>query len=187
MGNEVRDKDGKLNIQFIKGAKFTPWPLNPLLLVIHWAATTGIGCLRTFLNPEAKGSSHYIVYENGQIIQIVDERFIAWHAGESKYKNYLTKSHNMTEWNSLNPCSIGIECAGPPSIIGLQGWPDVEIQALIELCKDIKSRYPSIKITDHSTIIVPRGMKVDVKLGTGNKIDVFPWKRLIEESGIEEA
>lgn len=182
-----------LKIKFVKGAKFTAWQNNPLLLVIHWAATTYQGTIWTFQNKKATGSSHYIVGAKGQLCQMVKEKYISWHAGNSqlywpeKKAYYPTTSQNNVEWQSLNPCSIGIECAGPPSILRLPGWPEPEIKALIELCKDIKNRYPNIKLTDHSTIIIPKGWKVDVKAGTGIAIDIFPWKRLLNETDIPEA
>jgi len=124
---------------------------------------------------------------------MVDEKYIAWHAGYSSLKNYPT-SLNGKNWESLNVCSIGIELAGPPSAINRiaenrgwdmrwDGWPELEIQALIKLCKDIKKRWPDIKLTDHSTIAPKR--KGDVKKGEG--IDLFPWKRLLMQTGILEA
>lgn len=181
-------------IDYIEARNQTRWKKDNLLLVIHWAACTGAQCIYWFRCPGNKGSSaHYVIDRNGKITQMVDEKYIAWHAGFSSLKNYPTKIHNQ-EWKSVNVCSIGIELAGPPSSINKiaekegwtmrwDGWPESEIQALIDLCKEIKTRWPKIKITDHSTI--SPGRKSDVKKGKG--IDIFPWKRLLSESGIEEA
>lgn len=176
-----------MEIQFVKGAKFTPWPLNPHLLVIHWAGTSGQGCVDTFRNSLATGSAHYIVFETGKIVQMVEEKFIAWHCGISSYKDYQEKDRRCIGWGSLNPIAIGIECAGPPSVFNWCGWPPVEIDALIELCKDIKTRYPQIKITDHWAI-VEHGRSYsrdDVRGGRG--VNIFPWGYLLEQTGIEEA
>lgn len=179
---------------FKKSKNYTRIKTEKLLIVIHWACCTGAQCVNWFLNPGCKVSSHYVLDRFGNVTQMVDEKYIAWHAGYSHFKNYPTKL-GKTDWKSLNPCSIGIEQAGPPSHINKlikkynwdipewQGWPENQIQGLIRLCRDIKMRWPEIKLTDHSTIAP--GRKSDVLGKSG--IDLFPWERLLEETGIEEA
>jgi N-acetyl-anhydromuramyl-L-alanine amidase AmpD len=117
---------------------------------------------------------------------MVEEKYIAG--------DYPTKLKGV-DWKSVNVCSIGIELSGPPTSINkiikknnwnLQlwtGWPEKEIQALINLCINIEERWPGIRLTDHSTIAP--GRKSDVKKKGG--IDRFPWDRLLSETGIEEA
>jgi len=81
------------------------------LLVLHWAGTTGQGCVNTFLSIHAKGSANYVVFETGRIVQMVKEEFIAWHAGKSRLEGYPTK--DFQGWSGFSqPCSIGIELAG---------------------------------------------------------------------------
>ena len=55
--------------------------------------------LKDFLNPKHKVSCHYLIDRKGQILKMVDDNKIAWHAGKSKWKNYI----------NLNKYSIGIE------------------------------------------------------------------------------
>lgn len=180
-----------MNILKVKCKNFTKIKTNKLLIVIHWAACTGRQAVYWFTCPGNKVSSaHYVIDKKGNVTQLVDEKYIAWHAGYSSLKDYPTILNNRN-WMSLNVCSIGIEIAGPPMSINKQekiinkwtGWPEQEIQALIQLCKEIKIRWPNIKLTDHSTI--SPGRKTDVKKGKG--IDKFPWERLLNETEIKEA
>ena len=52
---------------------------------------------------QSEVSSHYFVKNNGKIISIVPDLYIAWHAGVSCWKNK----------SSLNKNSIGIEISNP--------------------------------------------------------------------------
>jgi N-acetyl-anhydromuramyl-L-alanine amidase AmpD len=168
------------------GDHYTLKPLvrQYLLIVIHWAACSFRQCVTWFRAPRnIVSSSHYVVSENAPdlIIQMVKEEDIAWHAGVSKWKDYPTYG----QWDSLNPCSIGIELGGPPSTLGQKEWPEHQIIRCASLCKDIARRHPEIKLVDHSRICP--GKKIDVIAGTGYPEDVFPWKELLEMSGVEEA
>lgn len=166
--------------QFGPGKKWHPERRFDLI-VIHWVAGSFNSCIRWFQAlGNNRSSAHYVISELGKIVQMVDEGDVAWHAGRSKWKDLPTYGI----WDSLNPCSIGIELAGPPSSIGLRGWNDEQIEALVVLCKDIHRRYPDIALIDHSRIC---STKIDVIKGTGYKEDVFPWQRLLDESGVREA
>ena len=52
---------------------------------------------------QSEVSSHYLIKINGEIIKMVPDLYIAWHAGKSSWKNY----------KSLNQNSIGIEIINP--------------------------------------------------------------------------
>jgi N-acetyl-anhydromuramyl-L-alanine amidase AmpD len=152
-----------------------------LLLVVHWVAGSFNSCLRWFQAPNNnRSSAHYVISERGKVVQMVSEEDVAWHAGISRWKNYPTYG----EWNSLNPCSIGIELAGPPSMLGLNGWQDEQIAALVELCKILHTKYSEMKLIDHSRIC---STKIDVIKGTGYVEDIFPWKELLDKCKMEEA
>lgn len=153
------------------------------LLVIHWIAGRARDCVNFFQSAYAGRSAHYVIGCDGAIVQMVAEQDIAWHAGISRYKDFPTKDPVFGEWDSLNPCSIGIELEGPPSCVNLDEWPDKELISLIELCKDIASRNPGIKLIDHSSISPG---KIDVKKA-GHPQDVFPWSMLLQQTGIPEA
>lgn len=163
------------------------------LIVIHWTACTFDETLRWFQSPNNKESSAHYVISNlspNLIIQMVSETDIAWHAGYSAYKDYDT----FDNWKSLNPCSIGIELVGPPSITGGNEWPNTQIAMCAKLCREIAERHPGIKLIDHSRICDRARelgwtdmVKIDVLKGTGKLQDKFPWQNLIELSGLEEA
>lgn len=185
-----------MDIKFLKSKNVTKIKTKKQLIVVHWAACTGPQCVNWFLSPGCHTSAHYVIDRHGNITQLVDEKYIAWHAGYSSlgdYPNDLKRSKKP--WNSINVCSVGIELSGPPTainkIIKKRGWnlklwtdwPEDEINALIGLCIDIAGRWPGIRLTDHSTIAP--GRKSDVKKGRG--IDLFPWERLISETEIIEA
>ena len=59
--------------------------------------------LQRLLNKNSKVSCHYFIKKNGTIINMVPDKFIAWHAGVSCWKKH----------NNLNDKSIGIEIQNP--------------------------------------------------------------------------
>ena len=52
---------------------------------------------------QSKVSCHYLIKKNGNIVVMVPELYIAWHAGKSSWKSF----------KSLNKHSIGIEISNP--------------------------------------------------------------------------
>jgi N-acetylmuramoyl-L-alanine amidase len=109
---------------------------------------------------EHRVSAHYVLAEDGKVHRLVAEDRVAWHAGRSHWRGR----------DALNGTSIGIE------IVNLHGdrhdYPEAQIAALIELCRDIIGRHPAIvprNVVGHSDIAPKR--KVDPGLR-------FPWARL---------
>jgi N-acetylmuramoyl-L-alanine amidase len=105
-------------------------------------------------------SSHYVLAEDGTVYRLVPEDRVAWHAGRSYWRGH----------EALNGTSIGIE------IVNLHGdrhdYPNGQIAALIELCRDIIGRHPAIEprnVVGHSDIAPKR--KDDPGLR-------FPWVTL---------
>ena len=69
-------------------------------IVIHYTGMKSeSAAIRKLCNLKSKVSSHYYIKYNGNILQLVPDLYIAWHAGKSVWKNY----------KSLNKYSIGIE------------------------------------------------------------------------------
>ena len=97
----------------------------------------------------------------GELIQIVPELYIAWHAGKSKWKND----------NLLNKNSIGIEISNPGHEYGYRKFNYKQIKSLIKISKFIIKKYKINKknILGHSDIAPLR------KIDPGEK---FPWKLL---------
>lgn len=137
------------------------------ILLLHYTGMPDAdGALARLCDPEAKVSSHYLVRENGEIIQMVPEDRRAWHAGVSSWKGAT----------DINSRSIGIEIANPGHDGGCPDYPDAQIDAVIALCRDIMSRCP----------IPPEGVLAHSDVAPTRKQDpgeYFPWARL-HENGV---
>ena len=110
---------------------------------------------------KSKVSCHYFLNRKGQIIKMVDENKIAWHAGKSKWKNF----------ENLNKYSIGIELVNKGHKFGYQNFTRIQIKNLIKLSLYLKKKYKikSDNFLGHSDIAPLR------KIDPGEK---FPWQKL---------
>ena len=110
---------------------------------------------------QSEVSCHYLIKNNGEIIRIVPDLYIAWHAGKSSWKNY----------KSLNQKSIGIEITNPGHEHGYKKFTQKQIYSLLKLSKFLIKKYKisSRNILGHSDIAVLR------KKDPGEK---FPWEYL---------
>ena len=109
----------------------------------------------------SKVSSHYFIKNNGEILTLVPESYIAWHAGISQWKKY----------KSLNTNSIGIEISNPGHNFKYKNFSKKQIFAIIKLSRLLQKKY-EIKPNNflgHSDIAPNR------KIDPGEK---FPWKYL---------
>jgi N-acetylmuramoyl-L-alanine amidase len=135
---------------------------NIKFIIIHYTGMQSeIESIKRLKNPSSKVSCHYLINRKGKIIQMVKDRHIAWHAGKSKWKNFI----------NLNSSSIGIELINQGHDFGYQKYSVKQIKSLINLCKILKKKY-SIKTENflgHSDIAPLR------KIDPGEK---FPWKKL---------
>jgi N-acetylmuramoyl-L-alanine amidase len=112
-------------------------------------------------NIKSKVSCHYLIKNNGKILKMVPDLYIAWHAGKSYWKNY----------KSLNQNSIGIEITNPGHEHGYKKFTQKQITSLLKLSKFLIKKYKisSNNILGHSDIAVLR------KKDPGEK---FPWEYL---------
>ena len=112
-------------------------------------------------NIQSQVAAHYMVKENGQIINMVPDLYIAWHAGISSWGKE----------NSLNKSSIGIEIANPGHQFGYKKFSKKQINSLIKLSKILMKKYKINKknFLGHSDIAPDR------KKDPGEK---FPWRYL---------
>lgn len=166
-----------MNYKFIP-ARFESlgWNQKPKMIVIHWIAGGFASCVQSFSKGTVKASAHFVVNIDGEVVQMVELNNRAWHAGKSNTKMF---------GYGCNEYSIGIELAGPPSMLKLKGWDKRQIEATRELIRNICQAIPEIEyITDHSTI--SPGRKIDVKAGTGKPEDVFPWDELVDGLNLKE-
>ena len=131
-------------------------------VIIHYTGMQSeIESIKRLKDPKKKVSSHYLINRKGEITKMVSERKTAWHAGKSKWKNYI----------NLNRYSIGIELVNKGHEFGYQKFSTSQIKSLINLCKVLKKKY-KIKqenFLGHSDIAPLR------KVDPGEK---FPWQKL---------
>lgn len=126
-------------------------------VVIHGTWMAGDeSALERLRDPVAEVSCHYYITREGEVLQLVPERLVAFHAGVSQAVNGEgVIVHGLNNW------SLGIEVAncgpfldGPPSVEQetLVGWtraePYTEAQyvALKELVADILARNSHISV-----------------------------------------
>ena len=132
------------------------------LIVIHYTGMQSrIESIKRLLNPKHKVSTHYLIDRKGRILKMVDDNKIAWHAGKSKWKNYI----------NLNKYSIGIELVNKGHKFGYEKFTISQVNKLIQLCKNLKNKYKikNSNIVGHSDIAPLR------KQDPGEK---FPWQKL---------
>jgi N-acetylmuramoyl-L-alanine amidase len=130
------------------------------VIVHHTSNSTAEQALDVLTNRERKVSAHYLIGRDGKLFQLVDEAARAWHAGESYWGGQ----------QDLNSASIGIELDND----GQDRFSDAQIETLLALLADLKSRYniPTANFLGHAD--VAPGRKTDPSR-------LFPWKRLSEQ------
>lgn len=124
-------------------------PRRPDMLILHYTGMADSGeALLRLCNQAAEVSSHYLVFEDGCVLQLVPESRRAWHAG---------RGHWAGE-DDINSCSIGVEIAHPGHEGGLPPWPRAQIAATIALCRDICARHAigPARVLAHSDIAPER-------------------------------
>ena len=132
------------------------------ILLLHYTGMTSTaGAIERLCDSAAKVSSHYVVEEDGNVLQLVPEARRAWHAGLSSWDGE----------SDINSRSIGIEIANPGHSYGYPDFPESQIAAVIALCRDIakRRRIRAERVLAHSDVAPQR------KLDPGEK---FPWARL---------
>lgn len=117
----------------------------PSFIILHYTdMETGVAALAHLRDSATKVSAHYLIEEDGRIFSLVPEGKRAWHAGESWWGG-------LTD---LNGHSIGIELVNPGHSCGYRAFPLQQMQALVELIRDIRTRHdiPNDNILGHSDI-----------------------------------
>ena len=136
---------------------------RPDMIVLHYTGmATAADAIERLCSLDApQVSSHYLVYEDGRILQLVSEARRAQHAGISSWEGET----------DINSRSIGIEIANPGHDLGYPDFPDRQIAAVITLCRDILHRRPmrADRVVAHSDVAPSR------KQDPGEK---FPWAQL---------
>jgi N-acetylmuramoyl-L-alanine amidase len=140
---------------------------KPDMIVLHYTGMPDAkAALAKLCTAGTEVSAHYLVMDDGHIVQCVPEARRAWHAGTASWAGEA----------DINSCSIGIEIANPGHDHGYPDFPKRQIAAVTALCRSILTRYriPAHRVLGHSDVAPTR------KKDPGEK---FPW-RLLHESGI---
>ena len=123
-------------------------------IILHYTGMVSGEAAEDWLcNPQSEVSSHYLVHEDGRIVQMVRERGGA----------------------DLTSVSVGIEIVNPGHAFGYTDFPARQINSVIRLCRGIILRHGVMpdRVLAHSDIAP--GRKVD----PGEK---FPWGKLASKS-----
>ena len=131
-------------------------------IIIHYTGMKKeFDAIQRLQDPKSKVSSHYLIRNNGDIVNLVPDLYEAWHAGVSSWKNF----------KSLNKNSIGIEITNPGHQHGYRNFSSKQIFSLKKLLNFLVNKYGIKKnfILGHSDISPGR------KKDPGEK---FPWDML---------
>ncbi len=137
------------------------------MLVLHYTGMeSGDAALTRMCDPASEVSAHYMIWETGDVVQLIGEDKRAWHAGVSTWQGD----------DDLNSRSIGIEIVNgghdvPREDGSLPPFPDAQIASVIALSQQIIARWhiPQTRIVGHSDIAPAR------KKDPGEH---FPWQQL---------
>ncbi len=136
--------------------------LLPRLLILHYTGLPTVErSIEVLADPRCKVSCHYVVAEDGCIVQMVAEAARAWQAGVSHWAGET----------DINSASIGIEIQNPGHSDGYPDFPPAQMNAVRDLCLDIQSRHP----------IPPAGVLAHSDVAPARKIDPgekFDWRWL---------
>ena len=110
---------------------------------------------------KSRVSCHYLIKNNGEIVDMVPDLYEAWHAGVSSWKNF----------KSLNKNSIGIEISNPGHDFSYKRFSKKQIQSIKKLSRFLFKKY---KI-DQKNILGHSDIAPNRKKDPGEK---FPWKYL---------
>lgn len=131
---------------------------KPNFIILHHTAQDSLAqTLKTFTTTKPQVSSHYVIADDGRVVQMVNDYLRAWHGGNAIWgKN-----------TDINSASIGIELDNN----GFEPFSDKQIISLLALLTKLKKDYniPTQNIIGHSDIAPSR--KTDPS-------KLFPWKLL---------
>ncbi len=123
---------------------------NVSVLVLHYTGMRDAqSALARMCDENAQVSAHYLVDEDGCVVQMVAEEHRAWHAGVSHWRGR----------DNLNDVSIGIEVVNPGHEFGYRAFSKVQMDAVAALGQSIVSRHLAIEarnVVAHSDIAPAR-------------------------------
>ena len=135
-------------------------------LIFHYTGMRSESeAINRLTNTQSRVSSHYLIKRNGEIIVLVPDLYVAWHAGKSYWKRF----------KFLNKSSIGIEISNPGHSFNYKKFSSKQIRSIVKLSKYLIKKYKIKKsnILGHSDIAYER------KKDPGEK---FPWSNLASKN-----
>ena len=133
-------------------------------IIFHYTGMkTEIDAINRLTSLNSKVSCHYFIKKNGEILSLVPDLYVAWHAGVSSWKKF----------KFLNKNSIGIEISNSGHDNKYTNFNKRQIKSVLKLTKFLIQKYKikSKFILGHSDI------SPDRKKDPGEK---FPWKYLFK-------
>ena len=137
------------------------------MLLLHYTGMESGQAAQDWLcNEQSQVSCHYIVHEDGLIVQMVREADRAWHAGKSCWAGV----------NDINSHSVGIEIVNGGHDFGMPDFPPEQMASVVTLCQSIVARHSIAphRVLAHSDVAPAR------KVDPGEK---FNWQ-LLAQAGV---
>ena len=142
-----------MKIKFIVSPNFTARKSRKIrYVIIHYTGMrTAQASIKRLKSRKHQVSCHYLIDNSGEIVQMVKDQDIAWHAGVS----YWDGKRN------INNNSIGIEIQNKGHEFGYENFRKVQISSLISLIILLKQKHniSDAFILGHSDIAPDR--KID--------------------------
>lgn len=126
---------------------YSPRKSKVKYIILHYTDMHFTEALEKLISPKSTVSCHYLIKDDGNIFQLVEEENIAWHVGESSWKDD----------SQLNQNSIGIEMDN----LGTGEFSQAQIRSCINLCHHLTKKYELGKfdVLGHSDVAPDR--KID--------------------------
>ena len=106
---------------------------RPDMILLHYTGMRDVqAAVSVLCSPASEVSAHYVVLEDGHIIQLVAEERRAWHAGVSFWAGET----------DINSCSIGIEIANPGHDQGYPDFPKRQVDVAPARKQDPGEKFP---------------------------------------------
>lgn len=134
---------------------------KPNFVIIHHTAQESLEqTIKTFTLSRTQVSAHYVIADDGKVIQMLNDYLRGWHAGSGSWgKNF-----------DINSTSIGIELDNN----GIEPFSTAQVESLLQLLDKLKKKYniPAQNFIGHSDITPTR---------KSDPSKLFPWKILAEK------
>ncbi|WP_339921586.1 N-acetylmuramoyl-L-alanine amidase [uncultured Flavobacterium sp.] len=133
---------------------------KPNYIIIHHTAQDSIQqTIKTFTVTRTQVSAHYVIADDGSVVQMLNDYLRAWHAGRGSWGKDT----------DINSSSIGIELDNN----GTEAFSEAQITTLMALLSKLKKEYniPTQNIIGHSDIAPTR---------KNDPSALFPWNILAE-------